>query len=893
MIQTLNLGSTPNDKTGTTAREAGLILNNNFSYIENAIKAQLVYSTIINDVTSSSTVPATGNIHAIGVGPGTYVNWGGMVIPANNIGTLQRVGTVYSVSLTNIDISGKLNISDVVNTLNSTETAKPLSAAQGKVLNEKNIKIETWTAKTYLLGDQVNYLGKDWISNAAIIATDVPGTSAKWVDMLSAKLDVSSVVNSLTSTDATKPLSAAQGKILSEKSSKTETWTAKTYLSGDQSNYLGKDWVASQNTLVTDIPGTSAKWQDRLSGYAGLDVLKTGYQENAKLITNFRILPTGATSSSSLWRMATISVNPGDVFTYYGDAYDISGTSISVGGYDSNGVFISALLTGIYSDSGVSFTVPAGVAIVKACSLLSSLPLSIRKETNTEIGLNTIPTLTPLLKYYNDIIRNGYEEISLTISDRYIKSDGTFVVATTWSMSQVLNVVAGEKYIYYGNASTSNIAVAVVAYDSNNVTLNSVLLGSVNSTNGTEFTIPVGVKKIRVCSNDNTVLKLRKVTLLVKISAIENIISTIATTVDTNLAPIRNGFESPALNTISYYLKNDGTTSGGSTWLTSGFISVVVGDVYKYVGTTEISNVATAAAVIGYNSSNVFVSVILFKENTAFGVEFTIPAGVSNIRVSSHTSIALQLQKVIPLIQQTGVSGLVALKSAVDTLAANIPPGGPILTNKSWTSIGDSITWQDGLVYASTTNVARGYQTLVKEKFIFTSFLNRGWSGYPLSQSGSNNSILSTLTALGSFDIYTLLVGTNDFKLNIPLGTTSDYLNNTGGTTFFGALRLTIDSLYSKNNNCEIIFLTPLRRNNDNYTSFSTNTASHKLEDYCNAIRYACEREALKLIDLYNYSGITEKNLTIKTKDGLHPNDDGYKLISKPIIQVFKELFSA
>ena len=186
MLQDLNLGTTPNDKTGTPAKQAGLIINNNFQYLDHKIDGVLIQSTIINGVTTSSAVPTTGNIHAFGVGSGTYTNWGGMVVPANNIGTLQRVDGVYSVSLTAIDLTGKVNVSDVVNTLVSTETAKPLSAAQGKVLNEKIAQgITTWTAKSYLSGVQANYIGKDWVSNAATISTDVPGISSKWVERLS------------------------------------------------------------------------------------------------------------------------------------------------------------------------------------------------------------------------------------------------------------------------------------------------------------------------------------------------------------------------------------------------------------------------------------------------------------------------------------------------------------------------------------------------------------------------------------------------------------------------------------------------------------------------------------------------------------------------------------
>ena len=47
------------------------------------------------------------------------------------------------------------------------------------------VKITPWTAKSYASGDQVNHLGKDWVSNAATVAGDVPGTSPKWVERLS------------------------------------------------------------------------------------------------------------------------------------------------------------------------------------------------------------------------------------------------------------------------------------------------------------------------------------------------------------------------------------------------------------------------------------------------------------------------------------------------------------------------------------------------------------------------------------------------------------------------------------------------------------------------------------------------------------------------------------
>lgn len=128
--------------------------------LDQKIDNALLNSTLINAVTTSSSVPPTGNIHAIGVGAGTYPNWGGMVIPSNNIGTLQRVDGVYSVSLTAFE---DIN------------------------------KILPWVDGSYAPGDQVNYLGKDWVSNAAPVAGDVPGKSGKWVDRLTSKANKSDI----------------------------------------------------------------------------------------------------------------------------------------------------------------------------------------------------------------------------------------------------------------------------------------------------------------------------------------------------------------------------------------------------------------------------------------------------------------------------------------------------------------------------------------------------------------------------------------------------------------------------------------------------------------------------------------------------------------------------
>ena len=160
----------------------------------------LVGSSSVGSIVPSSVPPATGAVHAFATQAGTYTNWGGFVVPANTFAFISRsADLVFSISQTALDVTGKLNVSDVINTLTSSEITKPLSAAQGKALNEKIAKgIVAWTAIAFASGDQVTYLGKDWVSNATTVAGDVPGTSTKWLERLTAygnKTDLEVVKN--------------------------------------------------------------------------------------------------------------------------------------------------------------------------------------------------------------------------------------------------------------------------------------------------------------------------------------------------------------------------------------------------------------------------------------------------------------------------------------------------------------------------------------------------------------------------------------------------------------------------------------------------------------------------------------------------------------------------
>lgn len=67
------------------------------------------------------------------------------------------------------------------------ELQEEITAVSNEVslIQAGQLSIPTWTAIAFPSGSNVNYLGKDWVANAATLASDVPGVSGKWVERLS------------------------------------------------------------------------------------------------------------------------------------------------------------------------------------------------------------------------------------------------------------------------------------------------------------------------------------------------------------------------------------------------------------------------------------------------------------------------------------------------------------------------------------------------------------------------------------------------------------------------------------------------------------------------------------------------------------------------------------
>lgn len=250
----------------------------------------------------------------------------------------------------------------------------------------------------------------------------------------------------------------------------------------------------------------------------------------------------------------------------------------------------------------------------------------------------------------------------------------------------------------------------------------------------------------------------------------------------------------------------------------------------------------------------------------------------------------------------------------------------------TWVAIGDSITYLNEHTNETGNRVTKGYMTRVKEKLPYITYINQGHNGW------TSGGIAENIEKLGltKADVYSVFLSTNDWWHSRPLGTFADYQNNTGNNTVYGSYRIIINKLRSLNPVAKIILITPMQRSDFVYLTNKKNNAwgSYKekdgqsLQQFAAAIDTIGKFEHFDVVDLYNKSGMTQKNL-IKYKrlkdpqtgvyknyrypaftnvsfdpetdeypypveainityDGLHPSDKGYTVIANMLVKIMK-----
>lgn len=195
-----------------------------------------------------------------------------------------------------------------------------------------------------------------------------------------------------------------------------------------------------------------------------------------------------------------------------------------------------------------------------------------------------------------------------------------------------------------------------------------------------------------------------------------------------------------------------------------------------------------------------------------------------------------------------------------------------------------SVMYGDSIVAGSpgTTPYAQRLQT----ELLLNQSANEGVSGRPIADgtpngSGTVTTVANTISTYSTYDLVIIAGGTNDFKLNVPLGNILPVgSNNFNRNEFTGAYQHLLENIINTKDTIRIVMMTPLQRNNSGYDIYHTNTAGYKLIDYCNRIKEIAQLYSVPVIDMYSNSSLNLLNLSTYTLDGLHPNNTGYEILT-------------
>ncbi len=208
--------------------------------------------------------------------------------------------------------------------------------------------------------------------------------------------------------------------------------------------------------------------------------------------------------------------------------------------------------------------------------------------------------------------------------------------------------------------------------------------------------------------------------------------------------------------------------------------------------------------------------------------------------------------------------------------------------------LGDSITEGVG-----TTSPEKIYLNVLKEEAGLSCALNYGISGTRFARQISlvteedkelddNSFSLRFETMDDDADAVVVFGGTNDFGHgDAPMGCFDDRTPY----TFYGACHYLFSGLIKKYLGKPIVVMTPLHRCEE--ARVPRPGSCRKLIEYVNVIREVAEYYSLPVLDLYASSGIQPAIDEVKElymPDGLHPSDNGNKVIASKLLRFFEVL---
>lgn len=197
--------------------------------------------------------------------------------------------------------------------------------------------------------------------------------------------------------------------------------------------------------------------------------------------------------------------------------------------------------------------------------------------------------------------------------------------------------------------------------------------------------------------------------------------------------------------------------------------------------------------------------------------------------------------------------------------------------------LGDSITEGYG-----TTDSDKQFHQIIKEQYGLKCAYNYGVGGTRIARCHKPSQVtiwdytfeLRAEIMDKNADAVIVFGGTNDYGHgDAPFGTIESH----DIYTFCGAVNSLVDKLKNDFPKSKIVFMTPIHRLGETAPA-SVSPDGKTLADYANVIVEICKKKDVAVIDLFKINPLDPADATL-VPDGLHPNDDGHKVMAKVIAE--------
>lgn len=201
------------------------------------------------------------------------------------------------------------------------------------------------------------------------------------------------------------------------------------------------------------------------------------------------------------------------------------------------------------------------------------------------------------------------------------------------------------------------------------------------------------------------------------------------------------------------------------------------------------------------------------------------------------------------------------------------------LLHKNCIFYGDSITWGDSGDSAHS-QVAKPFPQYIAE-ISGCNAVNMGAKSATMAVvANSSNNLQTQINAydISNMDYVFISFGINDFVQGVAISSN----DSTEWESYFGAMYRAVQLIRQKNQKAQIIFIgvSPSQY----YYTYLRNSMSLDIRTYIDAVKWFCNENGFKYIDLLKNSGIDETNYSTYSPDNVHFTQEGYNLIGQCVL---------